>query len=335
MRNSRGQQPSRRHSLQQDSHGHWIAPLPPPASLSTQFNDQSTNQSVLSADTIASQQAVQLSQMMRQLQVITGTVRPEPLNVLQCTLEHIQLLQTQCKLLEQRLNDCVIRCAEAEQRAERSEGVIKAVCTFSNNLQITPVSDSSPFSSSPSLIRSPSSAFLTAVNNHSQDEPVDQSSPSSTEPTRPTSALNQSQTITQPSNPTSSPTPSPSSITALLDAVGAVVRCSISFAELFGFNYLFSPSPPGTYNIFSLVPRNTQEVASILQQAVVSSTVESSCVLVVDGWSKQATVLMTVRPAGSQEGASDNHAQPLLSANFQILRLVDVERPVPEMNNST
>lgn len=296
----------------------------PPNALNPPPNNRSIS--------LPSDSSTQVIQLLHQLQAITGSHRDDPVSVLSASLERIQMLQAQAVLMERRLHDSSLSCAEAEQRAlasesraRQSEEVVKAVWSFSTNLQAIQQTSFPSSTESSSRVNTPTYTSERSLE-HTTTWPTDSlhnldSMPASA------SAMDQSMNLSSFLSQSSTQAAVNVPITAIVDSTGTVVQCSSSFAELFGFNYFLSHSPPGVYNLSSLAPRDVQDVVQLLQQArhLTQSTEPSlSCILTVDGWKRLATVLMSLRRVNSNDYVSiPMPNEQLFWASFDVLSVVD------------
>lgn len=265
-------------------------------------------------------------QLLHQLQGMVGSLRDDPVSVLTTCVERIELLQAQCVVLERRVSDSTISCAEVEQRAmEAEQRVLETENQLQHNHKVIegllavaspnqPSSRSSPSSTTDTLSRSQTPSYTPEQANGRHLQTFPQDSNMTNLP-----FVRQSSGSTLKSD--SSHMTGASTISCVVDRAGNVIQCSAGFADLFGFNYFRARSHPGVYNMFTLAPLNHEGLSRILQQSSMMSADSSplNCILAVEGWYNISTVVMSLRPMRPEEAIASQPHDTLYWAWFDVV----------------
>lgn len=284
-------------------------------------------------------QAARFAELLNQLRIITSTSSSSPVVILQASLDHITSLQGRCSQLEQEYTkalDAFQKLVAVEQEAERNRSLIASLLSNGASAAVSPLMAASPtdplsdrdrlsrHSTPHSLTRSAThpvslmhhSSTLSRQSSSTQDEMSDYSADvtGSVSPQTRRASLN-----------TAVPTAASTPAFATISTNGSIIGCSQSFAELFGFSYLFSRSISGIYNLFTLVPESAAHIRQAIDQALESPPAQA--IIHVQWWLKNCAVMMVLSPMQNSPditgspGAISDPSTPCLSATFRVIQM--------------
>lgn len=312
--------------------GHWntinqlnnsLPPLPQTNQLRHPLNTHLLGQS-----NDSSSNTTRVNDLLNQLRLITSPLTNSPVAILQASLERIQSLTQRCSHLEQehaKVIQAFQKLVAVEQEAERNRTMITssistAVSSTATSPIIEPLKEmrnSTPHSMMGSSTHLSALATQSALSRRSSaddalsDLSADASLCGSMSPPASRSSS------TRSAVPTAASTPA----LATISSNGSIIGCSQSFAELFGFSYLFSRSIAGVYNLFTLIPDSATQIRSAIEQALEAPP--SQAIIQVQWWLKNCQVLMVLSPMSNPPAdlPSNDSSTTCFSASFRVIQM--------------